>query len=359
MAMTDDPRGTAVDQAHYCRQCGHPVDGNFCSGCGTMVATTVTMPAVAGTPPHSPSADTPPHSPPSGKPPSVSRGRVGLIAAGAALGLAAVAVAVIILSVGSSTSRRATPPPSATLAAAGNYRQKLGAALSPVIAANQKLSSALTNIDGSQPTLKAAANAATAAQQALTTARGAIGELTAPSADTGLSQQADQALTQDSGYLQAVSGTLSDPTGQTSGQLQTLSTNTQAAFVPINALVPGASGSVSGTGNLASWDASARGLATEPSSHTSTVTQTTTAPSNPGGAVPTSGTTVCGGGLIAGPNTTCPFATNVQQAWDSAPGQSATVQAFSPATGRNYTMACSPDAGGIACYGGNNASVFW
>src|SRR5450755_2483089 len=117
MATTDDRRPAAgVDQARYCSQCGHPVDGNFCSQCGTMVATTVTMPTVAGAPPHTQPTDTPA---------SVSRGRVGLIAAGAALGLAAVAVAVIILSSGSSAPNRSAPPPSATLSAAGTYRQKL------------------------------------------------------------------------------------------------------------------------------------------------------------------------------------------------------------------------------------------
>lgn len=69
--------------------------------------------------------------------------------------------------------------------------------------------------------------------------------------------------------------------------------------------------------------------------------------------------TDCGGGLFAGPNTSCPFAQSVQQAYNQAPGMDATVQAYSPVTNQTYTMSCSPAGAGVTCSGANNASVSW
>ena len=67
--------------------------------------------------------------------------------------------------------------------------------------------------------------------------------------------------------------------------------------------------------------------------------------------------TSCGGGLYAGPNTSCTFARNVRSAYWEAPGASATVRVFSPVTNQTYTMSCSPSGSGTTCSGGNNASV--
>jgi hypothetical protein len=64
----------------------------------------------------------------------------------------------------------------------------------------------------------------------------------------------------------------------------------------------------------------------------------------------------CGDGLSAGPNTTCPFAVNVRDAyWQHGPG---TVMAYSPVTHRTYAMSCS---GGsvVVCTGGDDASVYF
>jgi hypothetical protein len=68
-------------------------------------------------------------------------------------------------------------------------------------------------------------------------------------------------------------------------------------------------------------------------------------------------TTSCGGSLSVGSNTTCPFAENVRSAWYSAGGGSVVVSAYSPVTGRYYTMTCVAGVPTI-CRGGNNAVVY-
>ena len=72
-----------------------------------------------------------------------------------------------------------------------------------------------------------------------------------------------------------------------------------------------------------------------------------------------SGARVCGDGLHAGPNTSCPFARNVRDAYDAAPGTTATVRVFSPVTRQTYTMSCAAAGSGVTCSGANNASVTW
>lgn len=67
--------------------------------------------------------------------------------------------------------------------------------------------------------------------------------------------------------------------------------------------------------------------------------------------------TNCGGGVQAGPNTSCSFAENVASKFKST-GQSS-LSVYSPTTGETYTMSCGPwkDAGTV-CKGGSNASVY-
>jgi hypothetical protein len=65
------------------------------------------------------------------------------------------------------------------------------------------------------------------------------------------------------------------------------------------------------------------------------------------------------GGISVNSVTSCPFAENVESAWnssgDSGPG---TVTAYSPVTDQTYTMYCTPsDTGYEVCTGGNNAYV--
>lgn len=80
---------------------------------------------------------------------------------------------------------------------------------------------------------------------------------------------------------------------------------------------------------------------------------TTAPPSAPRG-------TSCGGGLSVGPNTTCGFAQNVRDAYESsaARGGAATVSAASATTGLIYTMSCTAGPSHV-CSGGNNATVYF
>ncbi len=82
------------------------------------------------------------------------------------------------------------------------------------------------------------------------------------------------------------------------------------------------------------------------------------ATSSGGGSGGVSGAKSCGGGLYAGPNTSCPFAQNVRSAYFKSGGGSVTVNAFSPTTGRSYSMSCSGSSP-TACTGGNSASVYF
>lgn len=68
--------------------------------------------------------------------------------------------------------------------------------------------------------------------------------------------------------------------------------------------------------------------------------------------------TTCATGVQVGANTSCAFAMNVAGEYGSNPG-AATISAFSPTTGKSYTMTCGPwSGGGTVCRGGNNAAVF-
>ncbi len=226
IAITDERAADSdgqTERAHYCPQCGHlSTEGRFCTDCGHPLDTAATS-DVRGAEQPTIAAPPPPTSPPPavGAPPAANapRSRIALIVAGGALGLIAIAVAAIILLTGSN-SNTADP-----------YRQKLTVALTPVLSTNTALSNTLTSLHGKNTA--AAKNAAGQAQSAVTAARGAVAVLTVPSADAQLAQQVQQALTQESGYLQAVSATLAHPSAENISPLQTLATNTQSALVPI------------------------------------------------------------------------------------------------------------------------------
>ncbi len=87
-----------------------------------------------------------------------------------------------------------------------------------------------------------------------------------------------------------------------------------------------------------------------------------TTPSSPSGSGTTAsseGSSGCGGELSVGPNTTCPFAVNVERAYFEEIGSgSGTVVAYSPVTGKTYSMYCTAGTPHV-CTGGNDASVYF
>lgn len=379
--------------AHYCTACGALTEGRFCSACGnenTLADLPLTgqkrrfepsgeRPASGGQPepqvarsdvggqPEPPVAWPAPAAQPAAGPMAAParerhRARTAAILAAGALGLAAATVAAIILLSGHSAARNP-------------YRAQLGRALTPLVSANRALSRALNGLDGSKASVAGAKRAAAQTLTVLGGARGAVGVLATPASDREVNQAAEQALTEESGYLQAVDSTLGTPTGASTGQLQTLATGAQSALVALNVVVPGAGASLSGNDNLTSWAqgaakyARAQQVARQRAARqraarraaTPTTTTETVAVAPPSTAAPSGGTD-CGGGLTAGPYTSCPFADNVQQAWDAAPGETNTVQAWSPVTNQWYTMSCAPrtSGAGILCTGvGANNSVWW
>jgi serine/threonine-protein kinase len=67
--------------------------------------------------------------------------------------------------------------------------------------------------------------------------------------------------------------------------------------------------------------------------------------------------TNCGGGVLAGADTSCPFALNVEESWSETGGTNPVI-AYSPVTGSSYAMNCSGTVGGLQeCTGGDNALV--
>jgi hypothetical protein len=63
---------------------------------------------------------------------------------------------------------------------------------------------------------------------------------------------------------------------------------------------------------------------------------------------------VCAAGVAVGPETSCPFALNVRDAYyRHGPG---TVVAYSPVTRLTYAMSCTPTP--VVCTGGNHATVY-
>jgi hypothetical protein len=63
----------------------------------------------------------------------------------------------------------------------------------------------------------------------------------------------------------------------------------------------------------------------------------------------------CGGGVNAGPNTSCPFAENVAADYNGPGSDVETV--YSPVTGDSYTMYYTQEGSVVYATGGNDASV--
>jgi hypothetical protein len=81
------------------------------------------------------------------------------------------------------------------------------------------------------------------------------------------------------------------------------------------------------------------------------------APAGPADAVSYCGSPADQGGISVNADTSCPFAENVESAWQSS-GGAGSVTAYSPVTGTAYTMSCTASGTGYeVCTGGDNAYV--
>jgi hypothetical protein len=378
--------------ANFCGACGTATEGSkFCRNCGTpsgvhqaitpaMAASAltgqigdeepdvVTNGAPLAPPTPSPSeplpatetlhVDSPPRPAAPGPPSPARRGPSRPLLFGlAALVVVGIVAAVLVLS--SRTS-------STTDTADVDYRQKVADAFGPVLGANRQVSDTLAALRETNP---ADAKIAVArARTATTTATGALGALTAPPASEKLSADAKQVLVRQAAYLSAVSGVLSYPSVAGASQIQTLASNLTSALDLAGPAVAGKTPTVDGAERLTSWARStsltlrrqAQAQAKKTAAKKAKAKAKTGASTGGGSAVtsnPYSNGRSCGSGLYAGPNTSCEFAANVRRAYNDAPGLTASVRAYSPATATTFTMDCRPSGNGITCSGGNNASV--
>jgi hypothetical protein len=380
MSTTDTANGTPENEPRFCLGCGTPLQGPFCSSCGRPADAPAAVPAAAvgdddttstalapisPAEPVAPLEDTtavmPESTPPPPAPPATPtamaprpRGPRRGVLIGGAVGLlvAAAAVAAVLLLSGGGDDG----------ASKGTvYRQDLAKAFGPLLGANKQLSEQLGSLRGTKAT--DARDAVRAAQQATAETSGAVGALTAPEGEAALAANARQVLDRESAYLSAVSSVLANPSDSRRGQLVTLASNLTSAFSAAGPTVAGTEPTVSGADRVTSWaQQTARTLAARKRKTAARKRQEAArrrsqrARSNPT-TVPLSGGTSCGGGVYAGPNTSCPFARNVRDAYLSVPGAVATVRVESPVTGQTYTMNCAPSSAGVTCSGGNDASV--
>jgi hypothetical protein len=235
-----------------------------------------------------------------------------------------------------------------------DYRAQVTETLKPVDAANLRLSNALSRLDRGRPTQ--ALNAVARATDANSAARGALGAIAVPDGGDDLAAQVRQALDREQTYLNAVDTALARPSDPGASQLPTLAGNLTSAFEAVDAPIAGPD-NVSGVEALTAWVQRTRRAASRGRAGGDAASPTR--PATPAPESPIARGRDCGSGTHAGPNTTCDFAHLVRQAWTEAPGLAATVDVYSPATGRTHTMHCAPAGNGISCSGGNNASVSW
>jgi hypothetical protein len=372
MAITDTNNPGDPATTHFCVECGAPLTGGrFCSNCGQSV-----VPASAGPfPRYEGAADRAAatahgrgsaSAPPTGGSPGIGRQpllddveatvrltpaaparrgpRWHFIVPAVALVVAGAAAAAIVLLGSSDTGADQTS------AYAGNVAKSFV----PVDAANRRLSAALEAMTGRQRP-NAARAAVARARSATSGARGALAALPAPGGSQQLATRMRQALDREDSYLRGVDLALAHPSSPAVGQLETLAGNLTSALEAVGAATTGDAQDVSGADTLTRWAGRRRHAAR--SSNTAAGSAPSSGVTPP--ASPYASGTDCGGGLHAGPNTSCDFAQNVQEAYNEAPGESASVDVYSPVTGQTYTMDCSVAGAGVTCSGGNNASVSW
>jgi hypothetical protein len=369
--------GHLLDGPNFCKACGAPLaGGRFCPECGHAIAgpddatdaradlddvtyadfETEAMPAdEAPTEVHSAPEPATPVARMSESAPKRDK-NMGLIAGliAALVVIAAGVVAVLLLTSGG------TNPDTA-------YREKVAAAFGPVLGANRQVSDTLPRLRGKKVRSAGRTNAIVAvrqAQKATTLATGAITALDVPTGSEQLARDTRQALDRESAYYADVARILARPSSASTGGVQELAANLTSALSVAGPTVAGTQPTVSGTARLVSWARGVRKAHTKAGKGKNNTTNNTSGNNNVSNTTPNTQPstpanrgTSCGGGLFAGPNTTCAFAANVRRAWGEAPGTTNTVRVFSPVTGQTYTMNCAPSGDGVTCSGGNNASV--
>jgi hypothetical protein len=253
--------------------------------------------------------------------------------------VAAIVVGVVLLTSGSKSS------------SGSRYQAVVGRIFAPVLSSNQQVSDELGRLHGTRATdVRAAVRRA---QREVTTAQGALGAVAVPTGSQSVSRAAHQVLDGETPYLTSVGGVLARPSAAGATELPALASNLSSALSAAGPAIAGTSQTVTNTDVLMRWVARAvhaRRVRHRPA---------TTPPSSGGSGTPAPAQngSACGGALYAGPNTSCPFAENVRDAYNEAPGAAATVEVYSPVTGQTYTMDCAPSGTGVTCSGGNNASV--
>ena len=250
--------------------------------------------------------------------------------------------------------------------ASAEYEQSVAKVFGPVLGANQQLSDTLTSLRGTDRTQ--AQIAVDRAQRAATLASGGLIALPVPQGSEQFASQARQVLDRESAYLATVENVIQRPSPATASQLQTLSSNLSTAMDEAGPAVAGKAPTVDGADHLTVWAhntastlrkraAAKRKAAAKRREQARQRNQSSSGTSGSSSTPAAASGNNCGSGVTAGPNTSCAFAFNVRDAYYEAPGAVATVQVYSPTTGRTYTMNCRPSGSGTTCSGGNNASV--
>lgn len=257
--------GTHVPStAPFCGSCGSAVAGTrYCPNCGAPTATeqptavTPTVTQLDEVPPHVTApieslaprgrrfqptgghASQPPAAPPMGS----SHRRWPVFAAVGALVAAAAAAAAILLLAGSD---QASP--------SAQYHARLTSSLSPLVAANARLSEHLSAL---QPTAKTSGVARPVAQavKALDQARGAVGATVAPR-DPGsrsLQSETSSALDAESRWLEVVGRAAASPLGAQASALGSADTELSGTLRPLASSLPAFAAGPGHTDNLMRW----------------------------------------------------------------------------------------------------------
>ena len=262
--------------------------------------------------------------------------------------LAAIAAIAAIAAVAFAVSLTLGPSSGASdlSGAAAQYRQQLASSLRLVWSTNSVVAAKLRadNRTG-------AMNAIKGLKFIISQESPTIGELPVPDGSSQLARGVQTALRAENHFLNSVLATLEKPS--LLAQAKQAFSSTSNAIGEISTVAPDGPQSVAAVNSqLAAWVSSRQALEAQHAAVAAADTQA----QNPA-ALTTSRD--CGAGLYAGPDTSCEFALNVQQAYYKNPLPGAILQVYSPVTGDTYPMKCTPRGTGATCSGGVGATAWW